>query len=105
MSPRRHTRSAPEGRFQAEPASLLGVVGRLDARIRGLRKLMVLAVREGNEGAVGVLLALQGLGRPVFEEGADEPVYAYELDLHRDGAVTINGLPLGVLLGSGLSPP
>ena len=94
-----------EGRFQAEPASLLGVVGRLDARIRGLRRLMVLAVREGNEGAVGVLLALQGLGRPVFEEGADEPVYAYELDLHRDGAVTINGLPLGVLLGSGLSPP
>ena len=94
-----------EGRFQAEPASVFGVIGRLDARVRGLRKLMALAAQEGNEGAVGVLLVLQGLGRPVFEEGADEPVYAYELDLRRDGAVTINGLPLDVLLGSGLSPP
>ena len=94
-----------EGSFQAEPASVFGVIGRLDARVRGLRKLMVLAVREGNEGAVGVLLVLQGLGRPVFEEGADEPVYVYEIDLSRHGAVTINGLPLDVLLGSGLSPP
>ena len=94
-----------EGRFQAEPASVFGAVGRLDARIRGLSKLMALAAQEGDEGTVGVLLVLQGLGRPVFEEGADEPVHAYALDLRRDGAVTINGLPLNVLLRSGLSPP
>ena len=92
-----------DGRFQAEPASVFGVIGRLDARVRGLSSLMALAAQEGDEGAVGVLLVLQGLGRPVFEEGADEPVHAYALDLRRDGAVTINGLD--VLLGSGLSPP
>ena len=94
-----------EGRFQAEPASVLGAVGRLDARIRGLSDLMALAAQEGEAGMLGVVIALQGIGRPVFEEGADEPVYAYALDLRRDGAVTINDLPLGVLLESGLSPP
>ena len=94
-----------DGNFQAEPASAFGVIGRLNARLQGLNALMVLAAREGYEGMVGVLLVLQGLGRPVFDEGSDEPAYAYEIDLRRDGAVTINGLPLDVLLGSGLSPP
>ena len=94
-----------DGLFHIAPASVFGVVGRLDARIRGLSDLMALAAQEGEAGMLGVLIALQGIGRPVFEEGADEPVHAYALDLRRDGAVTINDLPLGVLLESGLSPP
>ena len=94
-----------DGRFQVEPTSLFGVVGRMEARIRGLGALLEMAAAEGDEGLVGIIVLLQGLGRPVVEEGADEPFYAYELDLHRDGAVTINGLPLDVLLESGLAPP
>ena len=94
-----------DGRFQVEPASLFGVIGRLEARIRGLGALMEMALAEGEEGLVAVIVLLQGLGRPVVEEGADEPFHAYELDLGRDGAVTVNGLPLDVLMGAGLSPP
>ena len=93
-----------DGRFQVEPASLFGIIGRLDARIRGLSSLMALAAEEGEEDAVALLIVLQGLGRPVFEEGADEPFYAYEIDLRRDGGVTVNGIPFDMLLPSGLSP-
>ena len=64
---------------------------------------MALAAEEGEEDAVALLIVLQGLGRPVFEEGADEPFYAYEIDLRRDGAVTVNGIPFDMLLQGGLS--
>ena len=94
-----------DGRFNVEQASRFGIVGRLDARIRGLSKLMAMAAEKGEEDAVALLIVLQGLGQPVFEEGADEPVHAYELDLRRDGAVTVNGLPLDVLFQGSLSPP
>ena len=93
-----------EGRFQIEPASLFGVIGRVDARVRGFDSLMELAVEEGKEEAVAFLIVLQGLGRPVFEEGTNEPSYAFEIDLRRDGAVTVNGIPFDMLLQSGLSP-
>ena len=92
-----------DGRFQVEPASLYGVIGRLNARIRGLSALMALAAQEGEEDAVALLIVLQGLGRPVFVEGADEPFHAYEIDLRRDGAVTVNGIPFDMLLPDGLS--
>ena len=88
-----------EGRLQVEPASVFGVIGRLDARIRGLSALMALAAEEGDEEAVALLIVLQGLGRPVFEEGADEAAYAFEIDLRRDGTVTVNGIPFDMLLG------
>ena len=93
-----------EGRFRVEPASVFGVIGRMDARVRGLSTLMALAAAEGEEEAVASLIVLQGLGRPVFEEGADEAFYAYEIDLRRDGAVTVNGIPFDMLLPDGLSP-
>ena len=93
-----------EGRFQVEPASLFGVIGRLDARVRGLSALMALAAEEGQEDMVALLIVLQGLGKPVFEEGEDEPFYAYEIDLRRDGAVTVNGIPFDMLLPDGLAP-
>lgn len=94
-----------DGRFNVGQASMFGLVGRLDARIRGLSNLMALAAKEGKEGAVALLIILQGLGRPVFEEGADEPAHAYALDLRRDGAITVNGIPFEMLLKGGLSPP
>ncbi|MDD9993790.1 MAG: hypothetical protein OXP75_18485 [Rhodospirillales bacterium] len=89
-----------EGRLQVEPASVFGVIGRLDARVRGLSALMALAVAEGEEDVVALLIALQGLGRPVFEEGEDKPAYAFEIDLRRDGAVTVNGIPFDMLPGA-----
>ena len=88
-----------EGRLQVEPASVFGVIGRVDARIRGLNALAALVAEEGDEEAVALLIVLQGLGRPVFEEGADEAAYAFEIDLRRDGAVTVNGIPFDMLLG------
>ena len=93
-----------DGTFNVEPASLFGVIGRMEARIRGFDSLMELAVEEGEEDAVAFLILLQGLGRPVFEEGASEPFYAYEIDLRRDGAVTVNGIPFDMLLKGDLSP-
>ena len=92
-----------EGRLQVEPASIFGVIGRVDARIRGLSALMALAAEEGEKDMVALLIVLQGLGRPVFDEGAGEPFYAYEIDLRRDGAVTVNGIPFDMLLEGGLS--
>lgn len=92
-----------EGRLQVEPASVFGVIGRMDARVRGLSALMALAAEEGEEDAVALLIVLQGLGRPVFDEGAEDPFYAYEIDLRRDGAVTVNGIPFDMLLQGGLS--
>ena len=94
-----------EGRFNVEPAGIVGLVGRIDARIRSLGALMDLATERGNEGMLAAVLVLQGLGRPVFEEGSPEPVYTYEIDLSRSGTVTVNGLPLDVLLEGGLLPP
>ena len=94
-----------EGRFNVEPAGIVGLVGRIDARIRGLGALMDLATERRDEGMIAAILFLQGLGRPVFEEGSAEPVYTYELDLSRSGTVTVNGLPLDVLLKGGLSLP
>ncbi len=94
-----------DGRFNAEPAGIVGLVGHMDARIRGLGTLMDLAMERRNEGMIAAVLFLQGLGRPVFEEGSAEPVYTYELDLSRTGTITINGLPLDVLLKGGLSSP
>ena len=88
-----------EGRLQVEPASVFGVIGRLNAHVRGLNALVALAAEEGDEEAVALLIVLQGLGRPVFEEGADEAAYAFEIDLRRDGAVTVNGIPFDMLLG------
>ena len=94
-----------EGRFNVEPAGIVGLVGHVDARIRGLGALMDLATERRNEGMIAAVLVLQGLGRPVFEEGSPEPVYTYELDLSRSGTITVNGLPLDVLLEGGLSSP
>ena len=93
-----------DGRFQVEPASLFGVIGRMEARVRGLSTLLALAAAEGEEDMMALLIVLQGLGRPVFEEGEDEPFYAYEIDLRRDGAVTVNGIPFDMLLPDGLPP-
>ena len=93
-----------DGRFRVEPASVYGVIGRMDARVRGLSILMALAAEEGEEDALALLIVLQGLGRPVFEEGTDEPLHAYEIDVRRDGAVTVNGIPFDMLLPDGLSP-
>ena len=93
-----------DGRLQVEPVSVFGVIGRMDARVRGLSTLMALAAEEGEEDMVALLIVLQGLGRPVFEAGEDEPFYAYEIDLRRDGAVTVNGIPFDMLLPDGLTP-
>ena len=92
-----------DGAINVESSSLFGVIGRIEARIRGFDSLMQLAVEEGEEDAVAFLIVLQGLGRPVFEEGAREPFYAYEVDLRRDGAVTVNGIPFDMLLKGDLS--
>ena len=93
-----------DGAINVESASLFGVIGRIEARIRGVDRLMELAVKEGEEDMVALLIVLQGLGRPVFSQGADEPFYAYEIDLRRDGAVTVNGIPFDMLLQGGLTP-
>ena len=93
-----------DGAFNVEPASLFGIIGRIEARIRGFDGLMELAVEEGNEDTLAFLIVLQGLGRPVFEEGASEPSYAYEIDLRRDGAVTVNGIPFDMLLRGEIVP-
>ena len=87
-----------DGRLQVEPASVFGIIGRVDARVRGLSRLMALAAVEGEEDLLALLIVLQGLGQPVFEEGVDEPFHAYEIDLRRDGAITVNGIPFDMLL-------
>lgn len=92
-----------EGRFNVESAGIVGLVGHIDARISGLGTLMDLATERRDEGMIAAVLFLQGLGRPVFEEGSAEPVYTYELDLSRSGTITVNGLPLDVPLKGGLS--
>ena len=78
------------GRIQVKPAGIFGVIGGMDARIRGLGTLMELAQEESEVGALVLLLMLQGLGKPVFEEGTREPTHVFEINLHRDGDLTVN---------------
>ena len=92
------------GRFQAKPASALGIIGRMDVRLRGLSNLADFAAQEGNEDAMAFLVFLKGLGTPVFEEGSDEPAHAYAIDLRRDGAVTVNGIPIDALFQNDPAP-
>ena len=86
------------GLFQIDPKSAFGATGRMDVRIQGLGNVMKLLAGQGEIRAIGVLLLLQGLGRPRLGEGNEGPVYAYELDLPSDGLGTVNGIPLNILI-------
>ena len=46
---------------------------------------------------VASLVYLQGLGKPILSDD-DALSYAYEVDLPRDGAVTVNDIPLDRML-------
>ena len=87
-----------EGQLRIEAGSLFGAVGDMDIRLQGIGNVMRWAAAQGETDAVDSLVYLQGLGRPVISEGGDTLTYAYEVDVPRDGAVTVNDIPLDSLL-------
>ena len=87
-----------EGQLRIEAGSLFGAVGDMDIRLQGIGNVVRWAAGQGETEMVDSLIYLQGLGKPILSEGSDDLVYAYEVDLPHDGAVTVNDIPLDSLL-------
>ena len=87
-----------EGELQAEPKSDFGVTGRMDTRIQGIDNILNWAVGRGEMEMSSVILLLRGLGKPIQYSDNDDPTYLYELNILSDSSVTLNDIPLGILL-------
>lgn len=87
-----------EGQLRIDAESLLGAVGGMELRIQGIGNVVRWAAAQGETETVDSLIYLQGLGKPILSEGTDDLVYAYEMEMPRDGAVTVNDMPLDSLL-------
>ena len=89
-----------EGAFDVNPASPLGMTGRLDAAITGLDRVIALLEPEANAGdeeslqALGMAAWLKGLGRRETDS-TGQAVDRYVLELTADGRTLLNGQPFG----------
>ena len=93
------------GKLTAETKSALGAIGEARVEIAGLDDLMATAAREAlqNESMQGVLAFLaiaKGFGRP--EIASDNAlVHVFEVLLPPNGRITINEIPLDLIMNSG----
>ncbi len=85
-----------------DPASALGAVGGATLKLIGLARLeaaMADFPKDMQQEIAGGLVFLKGLGAP--EPDGDDIDYVYVFDVPADGNVTLNGQPMGALLGRG----
>lgn len=91
-----------EAKATVDPTSAFGAVGTALVTLAGVEKLEA-AVGDLPAGQqqqfAGILVFLKGLGKPETRDGA--VVYSYAFDVPADGNVTLNGQPLGALMGGG----
>jgi len=83
-----------------DPASAIGAVGGATLTLGNVAKLEEALSQlppELQQEVGGGLVFLKGLGKPETKDGA--VIYTYVFDLPADGNVTLNGQPLGALMG------
>ncbi len=83
-----------------DPASAMGAVGDATLKLIGLEKLEAAVgdlPKEMQQDIAGGLVFLKGLGAP--EPNGDKVNYVYDFVLPADGNITLNGQPIGALLG------
>lgn len=90
-----------EAKATVDPASAMGAVGDATLKLIGLAKLEAAISdlpAEMQQDIAGGLVFLKGLGAP--EPDGDDINYVYEFSLPADGNITLNGQPMGALLGN-----
>ncbi len=90
-----------DGKATVDPASAMGAVGDATLKLIGLAKLEAAIgdlPSDMQQDIAGGLVFLKGLGTP--EPDGDDINYVYEFSLPADGNVTLNGQPIGALLGN-----
>ena len=70
----------------------------MEIRLQGIGNVMRWAAAQGETDAVDALVYLQGLGTPTLSGDDGSIAYAYEVEMARDGAITINGIAPDKLL-------
>ncbi len=89
-----------EAKGTVDPAAAMGAVGDATLKLIGLAKLessLGELPAEMQQEIAGALVFLKGLGAP--EPDGDKINYVYLFELPADGNVTLNGQPIGALLG------
>ncbi len=84
-----------------DPTSAMGAVGGGTLTLSGLEKVEAALgdLPKGMQQEIGgALVFLKGLGSPETKDGG--VVYTYVFDLPADGNLTLNGQPMGALLGN-----
>ncbi len=84
-----------------DPASAMGAIGGATLKLIGLAKLEAALgdlPKDMQQDIAGGLVFLKGLGTP--EPDGDDVNYVYVFDVPADGNITLNGQPMGALLGN-----
>ncbi len=92
---------AGEAKATVDPTSAMGAVGGATLTLAGIEKVegALGDLPKGMQQEIaGALVFLKGLGNPESRDGA--VVYTYVFDLPADGNITLNGQPMGALLGN-----
>ncbi len=93
------------GKLTAEAQSATGAIGEARVEVAGLDKLMAIAAREAlqNESTRSTLAFLaiaKGFGRPEIASD-NKLVYVFDVLLPTNGKITINEIPLDLIMNSG----
>jgi hypothetical protein len=93
------------GLLTAEAESMMGAVGEARVAVAGLDRLIVIAAREAlrdaeAQGVLAFLTIAKGLGRPEIAPDG-KLAYIFDIVLPADGNITINDIPLDLILNSG----
>ncbi|GAB5468939.1 MAG: hypothetical protein Kilf2KO_19690 [Rhodospirillales bacterium] len=89
-----------EGQAKVDPQAAMQAVGGATLTLTGLEKLQEAVAtlpKDMQQGVTGAMVFLKGLGKAETVDGA--VAYKYVFDLPADGNVTLNGQPLGALMG------
>lgn len=92
------------GEIRADANSTFGAVGGLDVRIAGLDAIAeALAAGEPDgQGAPGLLAALRSVAKR-SGGGGGPPTDDFHLKLARDGAISVNGVPMDEIIARGMA--
>ena len=93
------------GKLIAEAQSAMGAIGEARVEVAGLDKLIATAAREAlrdpsAQSALAFLAIAKGLGMPEIAANG-KLVYVFDVVLPPDGRVTINEIPLDLIMNSG----
>lgn len=92
------------GEIRADATAAFGAVGGLDVRVAGLDAIAeALAAEEPDgKGAPGLLAALRSVAK---RSGGDSgpPTDDFRLELARDGAISVNGVPMERIIAKGMA--